>query len=308
MYLWEQQYSYFSDFPSGEKMALVKTYTIDNNSIPWILWLPPLTEVDRKSPGGRFTFDGPKVVAFHFVKNRHGDTLDKWISLLDKLAQEYAGRILFGLRDISNIGEFNANLNPDDFGSYRKGLPPRIYGKDCEGRVYDMHKLVNAKYLREFCDQLLADQLFRAVVLGATASLDSKPMNYFELREESSSDMLVMLYDPACYYWPIQKRMLRKLIRLLASEDLPIVIVDKANNYLGVGFTRWLQMVNCHGSTIFTSPRRDGWDIKLSVRMESTRGYLRYIARNRQPELIDFDADGEPRALEQAVEYIQYLF
>ncbi|EDV49580.1 uncharacterized protein LOC6551924 [Drosophila erecta] len=286
-------------------MALEKTYTIDSNSIPWVLWLPPVTAAER----GTLTFHGPQVVAFHFAKNRHGDTLDKWTKLLGEVAQEYAGRILFGLRDISSIGEFYANLNPEDFGSYRKGLPPRIYGKDCEGRIYDMHKLVSAKYLREFCDQLLGDQLFRAVVLGATPSLDCKPRNFFELREESSSDVLVMLYDPACYYWPIQKRMLRKLVCLLSSEDLPIVIVDKANNYLGVDFARRLQMVNCHGSIIFTSPRRDGWNnIKLSVRMESTRGYLRYIARNRQPELIDFDAEGEPRAPEHAMECIQYLF
>jgi len=120
--------------------------------------------------------------------------------------------------------------------------------------------------------------------------------------------MLVMLYDPACYYWSFQKRKLHKLVRLLSSEDLPIVIVDKASNYLGVGFTRWLQMVNCHGSTIFSSPRRGGWEIKLSVRHESTRGYLRYIARNRQPELIDFDAEGEQRAPEESLEYIKYLF
>nr|XP_016932909.2 uncharacterized protein LOC108012129 [Drosophila suzukii] len=286
-------------------MVLVKTVLTDNNSIRWLLWIP---EMDRKSQPEKFTFDGPQVVAFHFVKNRHGDDLSKWVKLLDELAQEYAGRILFGLRDISNIGEFNSNLNPDDFGTYRKGLPPRIYGKDCEGRVYDMHKLVSAKYLREFCDQLLEDQLFRAVVLGPTPSQDSSPRNYFKLREESSSDMLVMLYDPACYYWPYQKRKLHKLVRLLSSEDLPIVIVDKASNYLGVGFTRWLQMVNCHGSTIFSSPRRDGWEIKLSVRHESTRGYLRYIARNRQPELIDFDAEGELRAPEESLEYIKYLF
>jgi len=73
--------------------------------------------MDRKSPPEKFTFDGPQVVAFHFVKNRHGDDLSKWVKLLDELAQEYAGRILFGLRDISNIGEFNSNLNPDDFGT-----------------------------------------------------------------------------------------------------------------------------------------------------------------------------------------------
>ncbi|EDW96860.1 uncharacterized protein LOC6536572 [Drosophila yakuba] len=282
-------------------MALVKTYIIDSNSIPWVLWVPPATAAD-----GRFTIGGPQVVAFHFLGNRHGDTLDKWTKLLDELAQEYAGRILFGLRDISSIGQFNENLNPDDFGSYRKGLPPRIYGKDCEGEVYDMHKLVSAKYLREFCDQLLGDQLFRAVVLGATPSLDTQPRNFYEMRVESSRDMLVMLYDPACYYWPIQKRMLRKLVRLLASEDLPIVIVDKANNYLGVGFSS--RLVNCHGSIIFTTPRRDGWNMTLSVRMESARGYLRYIAGNRQPELKDFDAEGEPRAPEHAMEYIQYLF
>ncbi|XP_017083937.2 uncharacterized protein LOC108116512 [Drosophila eugracilis] len=290
-------------------MTLVQTFCADHNDIQWLLWLPPeTTEMLKSTTGARFIFEGPQVVAFHFVTNRHRDDLNKWIKLLDEVAQEYAGRILFGLRDIANIGEFNSNLNPDDFGTYRKGLPPRIYGKDSEGRVYDMHKLVSAKYLKEFCDQLLADQLFRAVILAATPSQDSKPMNYFDLRGERSCDMLVMLYDPACYYWPIQKRMLRKLIRLLANEDLLILIVDKANNYLGVGFTRWLQMVNCHGSTIFTTPRRDGWDIKLTTRMESTRGYLRYIAQNRQPELIDFDAEGEPRAPEESLEYIQYLF
>ncbi|XP_016980881.1 uncharacterized protein LOC108045905 [Drosophila rhopaloa] len=287
-------------------MALVKTTAIDNNFIPWLLWRPPATA--NGSPPDNFTFNGPQVVAFHFVDNRHGDNLKKWINMIDELAQEYAGRILFGLQDISNIAKFNGNLNPEDFGSYRKGLPPRIYGKDCEGRVYEMHKLVSTKYLREFCEQLLKEQLFRAVVLGPTPAQDSAPRNYFELREQSSGDMLVMLYDPACYYWPIQQRMLRKLVHLLSNEDLPIVVVDKANNYLGVGFTRWLQMVNCHGSTIFSSPRPDGWDIKLQTRLESTRGYLRYIARNRQPELRDFDADGEPRGPEDALEYIQYLY
>ncbi|KAI8045933.1 hypothetical protein M5D96_002124 [Drosophila gunungcola] len=84
--------------------------------------------------------------------------------------------------------------------------------------------------------------------------------------------------------------MLRKLVRLLSSEDLPIVVV------------------NCHGSTIFSSPRRDGWDIKLQTRLESTRGYLRYIARNRQPELRDYDGDGEPRGPEHALEFIKCLF
>ncbi|XP_017047109.1 uncharacterized protein LOC108092119 [Drosophila ficusphila] len=289
-------------------MSLVKTISFDNNSIPWLLWRPPQTEMLGESPPERFSFDGPKVVAFHFLANRYADNLSKWIKLLDQLALEYSGRILFGLRDISTISEFNANLDPYDFGSYRKGLPPRIYGKDREGRVYEMHKLVSAKYLREFCDQLLQEQLFRAVVLGPTPAQDSKPQNYYELWEQTSGDMLVMLYDPACYYWPIQQRMLRKLVHLLSSEDLPIVIIDKANNYLGVRFTLWLQIVNCHGSIMFSTPRRDGWDIKMQTRLDSTRGYLRYIAQNRQPELKDFDAEGELRAPEEALEFVQYLF
>ncbi|KAI8045487.1 hypothetical protein M5D96_001669 [Drosophila gunungcola] len=163
-------------------MALVRTLSIDNNFIPWLLWRP--ARKAGESPPDNFTFDGPQVVAFHFVANWHGDNLNKWKTLIDKVAQQFAGRVLFGLRDISSIAQFNSNLNPEDFGSYRKGLPPRIYGKDCEGRVYEMHKLFSAKYLIEFCDQLLKEQLFQAVVVGPTAAQDSAPRNYFELREQ----------------------------------------------------------------------------------------------------------------------------
>ncbi|KAH8343693.1 hypothetical protein KR059_004823 [Drosophila kikkawai] len=289
-------------------MALVKTYFIDKNSVSWVLWRPPQKE-DTKD---ELICEAPEVLAFHFLTKHGHDPVDSnasWFKLLDQLAQEYAGRILFGLRDISTIKEFNENLNAEDFGSYRKGLPPRIYGKDRQGRVYEMHKLVCHKYLKEFCDQLLRDQLFQAVVLGPSPKQDSPPRNYFELCEQRSGDLLVVLYDPASYYWTFQQRKLRKLVRLLADEDLPIVVVDKANNYLGVGFAAsWQQLVKCHSSTIFSSPSHNGWDIRLNILMESTRDYLRHIAANRKPELKNYDAKCEPRGPEEALEYLRYLY
>ncbi|KAH8243008.1 hypothetical protein KR032_003697 [Drosophila birchii] len=288
-------------------MALEKTYFKDNNSVPWLLW-----QKDKAEDEYPLTSNVPQVVVFHFLAKQGHNLIDSnatWLKLLDQLAQEYAGRILFGLREISTIGDFNENLNAEDFGSYRKGLPPRIYGKDSLGRVYEMHKLVSHKYLKEFCEQLLHDQLFQAVLLGPTPKQDSPPRNFFELCEQRSGDMLVMLYDPASYYWTFQERKLRKLLRLLAGEDLPIVIVDKANNYLGVGFTaRWQQLINCHCSTIFSCPSREGCDIRLNVLMESSREYLRHIAGNRKPELKNYDAKGEPRGPVEALEYIQYLY
>ncbi|KAH8291769.1 hypothetical protein KR054_000346, partial [Drosophila jambulina] len=291
-------------------LTVENTYLMDKNSVPWLF--PPLRPA-AEDEDPTHTFDGPQVVAFHFLAKHGQDFINSnatWFKLLDQLAQKYVGRVLFSLRDISTIGEFNENLNAEDFGSYRRGLPPRIYGKDSQGRVYDMHKLVSYNYLEDFCEQLLHNQVFRAVVLGASPKQDSPPRNYFELCEQrSGGDMLVVLYDPASYYWTFQKRKLRKLTRLLASEDLPIVIVDKAYNYLGVGFTaRWKELIKCHSSTIISSPSRDGWDIRLNILMEGTRQYLRHIAANRRPELKDFDAEGEPRGPVEAPEYIQYLY
>ncbi|XP_020812783.1 uncharacterized protein LOC110187690 [Drosophila serrata] len=295
-------------------MALEMTYIMDKNSVPWLLWRPPKKDEAKgeDSPDNKLTFDGPQVVAFHFL-TKHGQDLvnsnPTWLKVLDQLAQEYAGRIRFSLQEMSTIGEFNENLNAEDFGSYRKGLPPRIYGKDSQGRVYEMHKLVSHKYLKEFCEQLLHDQLFRAVILGPSTKQDSSSRNYFELCEQRSGDMLVMLYDPASYYWTFQERKLRKLVRLLAGEDLPIVVVDKANNYLGVGFNaNWQQLIYCHSSTIFSSPSRDGWDIRLNILMETTRQYLRHIAGNRKPELKNYDAKGELRGPVEALDFIQYLY
>ncbi|SPP83499.1 uncharacterized protein LOC117585161 [Drosophila guanche] len=283
--------------------ALVETCAIDNNSDTWLIWLPV-----ANSKGATLNLNPPRIIAFHFFKNHHRDGLEKWIKLMGKLAQEFYGRIVFGMRDISSIGHLNDNLNPDDFGSYRPGVPPLIFGEDKQHHVYQMNTLVNYRHLKTFCQKLLQNQLFQAVVLMPTINLDSPPQNYFDLEDGMDGDCFVMVYDPACYQWPTQLKMLRKLARLLANENVHVVIINKAHNHLGVVFNKMSKMVTCHGATIFSTPRRNGWDFKVGPRLHSTREYLRYIAQNRHPELIDYNANGESTAAEKALPYIECLF
>ncbi|KAH8295101.1 hypothetical protein KR018_007206 [Drosophila ironensis] len=281
-------------------MTLERKILFDGKDIPWMLWLPPFTNPNA--------FEGPQVIAFTFVANWYGARLGRWVKLYDRLAEEFAGRILFALRDISTIGDFNSNLKGRDFGSYEKGVPPLIFGRDEEQRVYEMHKLFNYKNMKDFCDQLVQDKLFQAVVLGATAEQDSEPRNYFEIQEQGSGEMFTVMYQPDCYFWPIQQRMLRKLVRYLTEEDLPVVIVDSTKSFLGVVFHRWLNAITCHGSSIYSTPCGDGWDMDVHVRLEGTRDYLRYIARKKHQELKHFNAQGEARGAVEALDYIRYLF
>ncbi|KAH8268165.1 hypothetical protein KR026_001338 [Drosophila bipectinata] len=280
-------------------MALVKKICTDKkNNIPWILWLSPDEVPDPCMP---------QVVAFDFLVNI-GGRLCRWMNLYERIAQEFAGRILFGVRDISNIQEFNSNLNPKDFRSFRLHFPPLIFAKDREKRVYEMHKLFTYKNMKDFCDQLLQDKLFQAVVLGETVEEDSPARNFFDLQDEWSEDIFVVFYEPGTECWTIQERILRKLVRLLDKGDLMPVVVDTTKSFIGVGFHRWLNMVKCHGTSIIFRPEGDGWDINIQSRLETTRLYLQYIAQNRRVELKNFDANGEPRGPEESLEFIRYIF
>ncbi|XP_001359913.4 uncharacterized protein [Drosophila pseudoobscura] len=287
-------------------MALVQTCAIDNNSDAWLIWMSR----EASSKGEKLSLDPPRIVAFHFFDNRHRDdvTTKKWAKLMAKLAHEYAGRIMFGMRDMKSIGNWHPNLRPNDFGGYRPGLPPLIYGEDKKHNVYEMNRLVNYRNMKDFCEKLLQDQLFQAVVVAPVAELDSPPQNYFDLEDHKDRDYFVMLYDPACYHWPMQLKMLRKLSLLLANETISVMIINKSHNYLGVVFNKFSKAVNCHGATIFSTSRLDGWDFKMRPRQDSTREYLRYIAQSRQPELLGYDANGEPKAPEAALAYIECLF
>ncbi|XP_022209800.2 uncharacterized protein LOC111065733 [Drosophila obscura] len=285
-------------------VPLVETCATDNNSDAWLIWVP----AGMGSKGEKLCLDPPRIMAFHFFANQHRDGLHKWIKLMCKLAQEYAGRIMFGVRDIKSIGHLSDNLNANDFGSYRPGMPPLIFAEDKKHHVYQMNSLVSHRNLKKFCEKLLQQQLFQAVVLAPTIELDAPPQNYFDVEDQMDGDYLVIVYDPACYNWPIQLKMLRKLARLLANEAVHVVIINRAHNHLGVVFHKVLQDVNCHGVKIVSSPRVNGYNFKIHPRLHSTRGYLRYIAQGRQPELIDYDANGESRAAEQALPYIQCLF
>ncbi|XP_033232778.1 uncharacterized protein [Drosophila pseudoobscura] len=118
--------------------------------------------------------------------------------------------------DMKNIGNWHPNLRPNDFGGYRPGLQPLIYGED-------MNRLVNYRNMKDFCEKLLQDQLFQAVVLAPVAELDSPPQNNFDLEDHKDRDYFVMLYDPACYHWPMQLKMLRKLSLLLANETISVI-------------------------------------------------------------------------------------
>lgn len=282
------------------QMALVKKICFNNRNIPSILWLLP--DEDPNS------FEGPQVVAFDFLANI-GGRLCRWMNLFERIAQEYAGRILFGVRDISNIKDFNSNLNAEDFRSYRLSFPPLIFAKDVELRVYEMHKLFTYKNMKDFCDQLLQDKLFQAVVLGDTAEKDSPAQNFFDLQNVWLDDIFVVFYEPGSECWSIQERILRKLVRLLDKSDLvPVVVVDTTKSFIGVGFHRWLNMVKCHGTSILFRPAGDGWDVNIQSKLETTRLYLQYIAQNRKVELMNFNAKGEPRGPEEALEFIRYIF
>ncbi|XP_068155475.1 uncharacterized protein [Drosophila tropicalis] len=284
---------------------LEKISLSDQNGDFWVTWATPRQLKDFQS-GSLCVFDGHWIVAFHYFQ-QHAVELNKWIKLLEKLAEEYEDRIHIAMRDIHSIQNFSSALDPADFGSYRSDVPPRVLGMEHDKRIYVFHMLFNQKYLKDFCDKLLGGQMFQAELLEPPPIV-SKPRNFYDLEDEKETDYLIMLYDPACYYWPQQLGILRKLTKLLANEKIRIVLIDKSKNYLGVQFTAWYGWDRCYGCVGFASWRKSAMHFNFSGRKESTRDYLKLICKNIQPELKGYDAEGELRAPEQALNDIRFLF
>ncbi|EDV93650.1 uncharacterized protein LOC6563242 [Drosophila grimshawi] len=259
------------------------------------------------SPTEVQSFKYLQIVAFHYFDS-HFKELNKWISLLDKLALEYADRITFKTQDITTISTFHESLSIDDFGSFRADVPPRLYGIDKDNHIYTMQMFFNYKYLKDFSELLIQGKMFQALVLEPSPELDLPPQNMYYLKDKYSKDYFIMFYDPACYYWTLQLGKLRKLSKLLANEDVIVIIVNKAHNYLGIDVERWSKLNSFEGTITFATNRPDGWSSKYQGRLDSTRNYLHYIAQGRNPELRDYDGLGEPRVPENTLCDIRYLF
>lgn len=164
------------------------------------------------------------------------------------------------------------------------------------------------KYLRDFCEQLLLGKLFQAVVVNPRPELDLPAQNFNRIRDESNKVLFVMFYDPACYYWTIQLRRLRKLARLLTNEDVDVVIISRGHNYLDVAFDKATELNNLHGVAALIPHRRIGWTINSPGSEDCTREYLRYISQQIEPELKEYDRNGDPRTPEQSLYDIRYLY
>lgn len=275
--------------------------TEDTNGINRLMWLP------TGSSNSPVKFEGLRVVAFHYFDHHHKQ-LNKWTKLIEQFAEEYAGRIKFAAQDIKTIRSFHSSLNPDDYGSFRADVPPRLYGMDKDDCIYTMHMLFSYKYIKDFCEKLLQGKLFEAVVLQPIEEFDLPPQNYYHLEAQSRKDLFVMFYDPSCYYWFLQLAKLRKLSKLLANEDVDVVIINRGHNYLGVDFDKWSKLSTFHGVTTFATKRPNGWISNQSDPQDSTRGYLRYIALHRNPELEEYDRNGNPKYPEQTLEHIGHIY
>ncbi|KAH8311048.1 hypothetical protein KR044_004029, partial [Drosophila immigrans] len=248
-----------------------------------------------------------RIVAFHYFAS-HYKELNKWVAIIDKLAQEYNGKIEFVTKDIESINTFHNSLDSADFGSYRADIPPRLYGVDNDGFIYTMHMLFSYKYIKDFCEKLLQCKMFEAIVLNPTKELDLPPQNYYHLVDQSSKDLFVMFYDPSCYYWTFQLAKLRKLCNILMNEDVSIVIVNRGHNYLGIDFDKWSELCSFHGATRFETKQAVSWTTNLYSAYDSSRDCLRYIAQHRNPELKEYDKKGESRYPEMALDGLRYLY
>ncbi|KAH8414026.1 hypothetical protein KR222_002605 [Zaprionus bogoriensis] len=278
------------------------TPVVEESGVPWLMWLP--ANLNESVPA---QFDGLRIVAFHYF-NRHLKELNKWLDLLDKVAREYAGRIKFGAKDISLISSFFSSLSPDDFGSYRADVPPRLYGIDRAGGQYTMHMFFCYKYIKDFCEKLLSGEMYQALLLSPVEEMDPPAQNLYHIEDECDKDLFIMFYDPACYYWQIQLRRLRKLVKLLTNEEVAVVIVNRGHNYLGVVFDQWSPLSNLHGVTAFSLRRSIDWMASKSPGWDqSAREYLRHIAQ-RIPDLKDYDREGERRLQEQILTDIRHLY
>lgn len=275
---------------------------VDETGVPWLMWLP--RDSQNSVP---VKFDGIRIVVFHYF-DQHLNKLNKWIEIIDKIAQEYAGRIRFAAQDISKIQNFFKTLSREDFGSYRANTPPRIYGLDNDGCKYTMHMLFNFKYLKDFCEKLLLGKMFQAVVVNPIQELDLPARNFNQLKKETEKDLFVMFYDPACYYWTIQLRRLRKLARLLINEDVIVVIINRGHNYLDVSFDKATELNNLHGVTALISKGQNEWITNSPGSEFRTREYLRHISQQIDPELKEYDRKGDSRLPEQALSDIRYLY
>ncbi|XP_034488519.1 uncharacterized protein LOC117792470 [Drosophila innubila] len=282
---------------------LVMVTSIDTNGTPSLIWLPPTSSAST-SPK---RFAGVRIVAFHYF-DHHYKKLKKWTDLIEKLALEYVGRIKFEAHDIKTVKTFHSSLSSDDFGSFRADVPPQLFGVDSDGCIYTMHMLFSYKYIKDFCEKLLKGKMFEAVVLNPIQDIDFPPQNYYQLQAQNNKDLFVMFYDPSTYYWFLQIGKLRKLAKLLANEDVNVVIVNRGHNYLGVDFDKWSELSSFHGVTKYATKRSNGWISNQSEPHDSTRGYLRYIAQHRNPELQDYDRKGERRYPEEALEDIQHIY
>lgn len=245
--------------------------TVHETGLPLFMWLPRDSQICKP-----VKFDGLRIVAFHYF-DRHLKELNKWICMIDKVANEYAGSIKFAAQDISKIQNFCSALNREDFGSYRANIPPRIYGIDKDGFKYTMHMFFSYKYLKDFCECLLLDKMFQAVVVNPRQELDLPAQNFNRIKDESNKDLFVMFYDPACYYWTIQLRRLRKLARLLTNEDVVVVIINRGHNYLDVAFDKTTELNNLQGVTALIPQQQNGWKTNFPGSADCTREYLRYI-------------------------------
>ncbi|XP_062123335.1 uncharacterized protein LOC133836762 [Drosophila sulfurigaster albostrigata] len=233
-----------------------------------------------------------RIVAFHYFES-HYKQLYKWLETIATLTQEYEGRITFEIQDIKTINNFHRSLDSANFGSYHANVAPRLYGVDKDGFIYTMHMLFSYKYIRDFCDKLLEGKVFEAIVLGSAKEFDLPPQNFYHLIKQSSKDLFVMFYDPAWYQWTLQLGKLRKLTKILVNEEINIVIVNRGQqNYLGIDVDTWSESSCFQGITRFVTKRTNGWISNTERPHDSFRGYLRYIAKNINPELKEYDKEG----------------
>lgn len=274
----------------------------DETGIPWLMWLP--RDSQNSVP---VKFDGIRIVVFHYF-DQHLNELNKWIEIIDKIADEYAGRIRFAAQDISTIQNFFKTLSREDFGSYRANTAPRIYGLDNDGCKYTMHMFFSYKYIKDFCEKLLLGKMFQAVVVNPIQELDLPASNFNQLKKETEKDLFVMFYDPACYYWTIQLRRLRKLARLLINEDVVVVIINRGHNYLDLSVDKTTELNNLHGVTALISKGQNEWITNSHGSEFRTREYLRHISQQIDPELKEYDRRGDPRLPEHALSDIRYLY
>lgn len=60
---------------------------------------------------------------------------------------------------------------------------------------------------------------------------------------------------------------------------MKIVIVNKADNYLGLDVASWTRIDSFQGAVAFATHRSDGWESKFQGSLDTTQDYLRYIAQ-----------------------------